>query len=202
MSRWRPCWPACRRNGRAFTLTEVTVSASLFLLLLTSTYTVLISSLTNYAVESNASVLQQGALTGLARLDLELRESDSASVSIGASPPGIVFASPRDNIDRFLFYSGDMTWQSYVCYYVATSGAPALVRKAQLLASPAPVPPPVTLTTAYFSALASQAHVVGPNVTGISCTGSNPIRITLTTSHSAMGKADQVQITTNVRLRN
>lgn len=180
------------------------MAAGIMLLVLLCTCQMLVSSMSFYAVERNATELQQGAMVPLSRLSRELAESDPYAVRSDTSPPGIVFASPRDDSGSFAFDTdSNLLWQRYICYYVAVvNGTQVLVRKERKLDAPRNTPPPMVYSTAWFGALNAPFVAAGWSVTAFSRSGFNPVQLTLTTNQSALGRQDQMQFVTRVLLRN
>lgn len=180
------------------------MASSIAVLVLACAYQMLITSMTVHAVQRNATELQQGAMVPLARLFRELSETHPYHLRYDKAPAGVVFASPRDDQGAFTFdTAGNLNWQRYICYHLATvQGASALVRRELKLPAVVNAPPGIPYSTAWFAASSIRSTVVGPNVTGFTVAGLNPITITITVNHSALGRVDQLQYTTEVLIRN
>lgn len=218
--------PSTRNRGlaarfastRATTLVELIVSSTLLLLVLGGAYAAAEMSTRASYVQANDMVLEQSMLVAMSRVSQEVVECDLMSWAVYTSPPGIVFASPRDSngVCQFDATNGNVTWQAWVCFYVDTvNGTSALIRKSQTLSgAPLSSPPAVdpTFNTLYFKNLNSPRSIVAFNVTNLSTTAlplSGSVDILLTATRAAgvpvrtkNAVVDNIQAQTRCLLRN
>jgi hypothetical protein len=205
-------------DRRAATLVETIVYFGLFALLMTGVYAVVVASVRNYMVGANSCELQSAAMNALEKLAWEITETNSGSLRLDTDPPGLVFASPR-NIDDGKIQvdaSGNLLWQTLVCYYIAEDNGTKMLRRRYEKIDPAvSVPPfiPATKNTAYFAAANDlKTHRVADNIILIGLSGNNTLKITLTAFKSALyfddefnrqqNRIDKVEVSTRLTLKN
>ena len=194
------------------TLVETLIACALLVLVVGATLTLFVESLVYYSALDDANTLTQGGQIAMNRLCTELAESHAGSIQWNASPPGVVFASPKGADGRFHYdpSTNALLWQGYVCYYVGqVQGVRSLVRK-ELYFSSIPMalptsPPsvPSTYNTAYFQA-ASLPVWVCPNVTSLSgsLNGAVELLTLQMTTQPSSSRANSMTVFTSVYPRN
>jgi hypothetical protein len=200
------------------TLLEMLVYTALLLMVFTGIFGVFIASV-RYYYAANASIkVQQAALEATFRMGKELQESNLASVVLySTNPVGVVFMSPRTSSGAISFngaagYEGELTWNSYICYYLTTDAEDSakfqLVRKMVGVSAASDPVASAIYTPAYFatgggSGIRGQtlAHRVesmdiywmNGALKSYGTPTANPIYITLTTRQTnANGKDESV----------
>ncbi len=107
--------------------------ASILLMLLLSSAYALFSSGYRMARDSEARLdMQKSLVTSIGLLGREITETNPTSIRYDASPPGTVFASPR-NADGALSLSnsGKLSWEKVIGYYLRPDGV--VIRKEWML---------------------------------------------------------------------
>ncbi|MEW6282236.1 MAG: hypothetical protein AB1758_26760 [Candidatus Eremiobacterota bacterium] len=192
---------------------ETLVSCALLGIVLTCVYSMLVAGVRYYKASLTTVQLQQDSLLALMWLTRELGESNSRTVAVFTSPPGILFASPRDNLHNYALDSqGLIKWQKFICYYLEDrNGVSCLVRKEHYLdhpdlgISPPPVVAPVprsTQTTAYYKTLNVPSRVVAQNVTDLQAQGNSPVELKLVIHREDLGRVFELNLAAKVALRN
>lgn len=131
------------RKARGATLIELAIVSTLLIIITGMVYQVVQAGVAFYLDSNSAMEIRQDALVGLNRLSVELRQSSMASVHAymtpaPGDPPGIVFASPRDENGAMTATSdGKITWRRFVCCYLGDyQDYKALLRKTEVIATP------------------------------------------------------------------
>ena len=182
------------------TLVETMVSMALITTVLTAIYSFMSMFLVNSRMLQAQADLENSAQTAVIRMVSDLSDSRSASVTVGTSPTGVFFLSPRDGSDRFQRdSSGTLYWQKWVCYYL--DGNRQLVR-AQVPFTPTTTPPVSAYTTASFQSLGTR-RVVARDLSTLQVTGTAPVTIMASFTSTVLKTGDlQLTITDAVSPRN
>jgi len=212
---YSPTRPERRSTQTGVTLVEVIVYCFMLGLLVAAIYSVLTGSVTYYLVGANAIQLQQCAASAATRVTRELAESDPGSVVTTSTPPSLIFASPRTSPYGTYAYNsnGNLLWQGWVCYSIGSAnGAPALLRRELMLASPVSAPPAASSAPSLATLNGSTGPAVswtGFSVSSFSATGTSLVQLTFTATgnpsvpnwHGA-GIVNSVQVQTSVHPHN
>lgn len=131
------------RKVRGATIIELSVVSVILIIVVGMVYQIVQAAVAYYLDSNSAMEIRQDALVGLNRLSVDLRQSSMASVHAYMSPapgdpPGLVFASPRDENGAMQATSdGKITWRRFVCYYLADyQNYKALLRKSENIPTP------------------------------------------------------------------
>lgn len=207
----RHCCLTHRNRRRGTTVLELLIYSTILGLVMTGIYSVLIAGMRYFHTADTSVELQSNAMDALANISQQLAEGNGASCSIGTSPAGIVFGSPRDANGNFQFNSsGSLLWQKYVCFYIDTvtlsgTSVSCLIRKEEMLPAAQTTPPviPSSKTTSYFRSANLPLLKLNLNITGLTISGANPLQITVTANKSDSAQTtNQVQVQTKILLRN
>lgn len=146
------------RDRGGVTVLELLIATAVLGLILAATIAFVSACYQYYASNAAATGLNDSLLTCTTRMQREMRESHEGSVRIFASPPGVVFASPR-KADSTISYDPDSlqpVFTKWISYYLEPAEHEnLLVRKEHYWDTPTDTPPPVPdeASTAFFQGL-------------------------------------------------
>lgn len=203
-----------RRHKAGASLVELMIASVLIGIVLTATSRLIVACLQHSRDTESSVMAHNTALSSITLLERELKETNAASFAIFASPPGVVFASPRlpDNTIDYDDTNLQPFWQKWICYYLEPAGSEFnLVRKEEYfpVANITDTPPTPTAAenTAYFQGSVNTGGVIARGLTKLEWTPGPPLEIVLAcTDISHRGTSTEseflVEVSTSVSFRN
>jgi hypothetical protein len=177
------------KRAAAYSLLEVTVAMFLTGIMLLCTQQLLAAAARYYKNSQMCLELQEGLLAGCTRAQVEIAESNYASIVVDPGPPaGVVFITPRRFDGGVTVTNGKAEWRRMVCFYSQdVNGTPCLVWKERgipaVTVPPYPaVPAPWDKVSRWASWAAQPPHIVARNVTDFTVTDTTPLLLQMTAS--------------------
>lgn len=184
-----------RTSRSAYSLIEILVTSALMLVLLGGVYQIVRFGLKYWQVARAGETVHQDALACLRRMEMELAQSNVNWVVSGTG--SVVFPSPMDADNRFLYADGELLWTRWMAFYLRGR---ELVQS-ELAFAPAVTPPTPPPDLTEFQ-LRGTERVLARNVKSFVAGGGYPglVRLSITTSEATgSGQATELTLSTQMR---
>lgn len=175
----------CRdiEKKRGLSIAELLVSMALFGLVMSGVAYLIRETIRYYNVNLVGIEIQQQALMAMNAVRNDFVEASASSFRTEVS--GFVFGLPRDQENKLIYKedTGDLLWHQLVCYYtIKRNGVWTLERSKLYLGSPSEGPPELTFEDSIASFQINEAaspRVIARHVEALTCTLTNPTRVSL-----------------------
>lgn len=194
-----------KSRRRAFTISEVLVSAVLLVLIFGLTYEMLISAKKFWLMGDVRSDVQLNARLGFESMSRDLQSSTMDSITtLTGSLKAISMLSGYNNGSITLNSEGKMLWQKYIIYYIPSGETKLLRREVTNASVPSSTPVPLTSTelTNYCNGLGKVAAFNAGNISFATHTSSSTIDVSISTQKSLFDQNNTSVVSGTITMRN